>query len=81
MWVRSKPSRMDVVRWNQPKGCTMQLNPYLLFNGQWEAAFKFEDRRLIRIEFTVRTRDCVVMSAEVGNMRSNDRSRNGVSDE
>jgi hypothetical protein len=30
---------------------------------------------------TLRNRDCVVMSAEVDNMLSNDRSRNGVSDE
>jgi hypothetical protein len=29
----------------------MQRNPYLLFNGQCEAAFKFKDRRSIRIEF------------------------------
>jgi len=36
---------------NQPKGCTTQLNPYLLLNGQCEAAFKVKDRRLIRIEF------------------------------
>ena len=36
---------------NQPKECTMQRNPYLLFNGQCEAAFKFKDRRLIQIEF------------------------------
>ncbi len=35
---------------NQPKECTMQRNTYLLFNGQGEAAFKFKDRRLIRIE-------------------------------
>ena len=28
----------------------MQRNTYLLFNGQGEAAFKFKDRRLIRIE-------------------------------
>ena len=36
---------------NQSKDCTMQLNPYLLFNRQCEAAFKFKDRRLIRFEF------------------------------
>ena len=44
--------RLDLVRvTNQPKECTMQLNPYLLFNRQCEAAFKFKDRRLIRFEF------------------------------
>jgi hypothetical protein len=148
----------------------MQLNPDRWFNGQCEAALKFKDRRLIRIDFTVRrpaggsdmsfngrpreakpgtspehlpgsrrsraipypwaratgllmtrlvklanrshsisgttkrsiggkckrvwhlepsltdrdgvrTNDCIVMSAEVGNMRSNDRPRNGVGDE
>ena len=26
---------------------TMQLNPYLLFNGQCEAAFKFYERVLV----------------------------------
>jgi len=30
----------------QPKERTMQLNPYLNFNGQCEAAFKFYERSL-----------------------------------
>jgi hypothetical protein len=30
----------------QPKECTLQLNPYLNFNGNCEAAFKFYERCL-----------------------------------
>jgi PhnB protein len=32
--------------YNQPKEATMQLNPYLNFNGQCEAAFKFYEKSL-----------------------------------
>jgi hypothetical protein len=51
--MRSRSNDYDWI-WlvtNQPKECTMQLNPYFLFNRQCEAAFKFKDRRLIRFEF------------------------------
>jgi PhnB protein len=31
---------------NRPKECAMQLNPYLVFNGNCEAAFKFYEKVL-----------------------------------
>jgi PhnB protein len=37
---------LDVPFLNQPEECVMKLNPYLLFKGQCEAAFKFYEKCL-----------------------------------